>query len=123
MRRIIRGLLLCGGLLLAQSPAIFSSQQGAGTVQIKPQPVPTSTTVVAESDAWVIGVVVVNTTSVGLSFTLASREASPVAFLSSVVVAGNTTYVISVPYGYWLPKGFTVIASGSGLNYTAVWRQ
>ena len=110
----------CNG---ATIPVCGSQTVGANDVQIKPMAVPTSLTAVATQDAYLKTVTVTNTTSGSLTFTLADRQASPVAVLAAVSIAGNTTYVIVFPSPYWCPSGFTALASGSGLNMFAAWRQ
>jgi hypothetical protein len=124
--------LLCGALpAFAQSascsaapiPVCGSQTVGANDVQIKPMAVPTSIAAIATQDAYLKTVTVTNTTSGALTFTLADRQASPIAVLAAVSVGANTTYVIVFPSPYWCPSGFTALASGSGLNFYAGWRQ
>jgi hypothetical protein len=105
------------------TPAICTGAQPSGNVQLKPQAVPTSTTAVTPADAYLQTVTVTNTTSGALTFTLADRQVSPVAVMTAVSIAANTTYVIAFPNLYWCPGGFTVAASGSGLNFYAAWKQ
>ena len=109
--------------LFGQSPTVYNPLQVSGQVQIKPQAVPTSTTTVTISDSYMIGFTVINTTAGALTITVASREASPVALLSAVSIAANTTYVVSIPYGHWMVNGWTVTSSGAGLVYYATWKQ
>ncbi len=103
--------------------AVCTGGSPAGVAQIKPQPVPTSTTAVAVYDAYLKTVTVTNTTAGALTFTLADAQATPVAVLSAVLIAANTTYVIVFPDSYWCPGGFTVTASGAGLTFYAAWKQ
>jgi hypothetical protein len=91
--------------------------------QIKPQAVPTSITAVTSFDAYLQTITITNTTAGALTFTLADRQGTPVAVMSAVSIAANTTYVISFPSLYWCPSGFTVLASGVGLNFYGAWRQ
>ena len=107
----------------AATPAVCGAGTPASDVQVKPQAVPTSTTVVAASDAYLKTVTVVNTTGGALTFTLSDRQGTPVALLAAVSVSANTTYVISFPALYWCPSGFTVAASGTGLNFYGAWKQ
>ncbi len=102
---------------------VCSNGTPSGDVQIKPQSVPTSSTAVTTSDAYLKSVTITNTTGSAVTFTLSDRQASPVAALSAVSIAANTTYVVSFPNLYWCPGGFTVTAGGSGLNFYAAWRQ
>jgi hypothetical protein len=103
-------------------PAVCALQPPSSPSQVKPQAVPASVTVVAIYDAYLQMVTVTNTTAGALTFTLADRQSTPVAVLSAVSIAANTTYVITFPL-YWCPGGFTVLAGGSGLNFYASWRQ
>ncbi len=115
-------LLIAAGIGFAQeTPAPLPST--AGVMNIAPKAVPTSLTTVAAYDAMLYGVTVTNTTAGAITFTLQSRDSSPVAFLSAVSIAANTTYVIAVPFGVWMVRGFSVQASGVGLTYYAQWRQ
>jgi hypothetical protein len=112
------------GSVIGASPTIYQAGSvGSGDVQIKPQATPTSSTVVASTDAYLKQVTVTNTTSGALTFTLSDRQGTPVDFISAVSFPGNSVTVIPVPVPYWLPNGFTVVASGAGLNYSAAWRQ
>lgn len=107
----------------AASPTLFQAASGSGDMQIKPQAVPTSTTVVAATDAYLRQVVVTNPTGGAITFTLSDRQSSAIDFVSAVSIAANTTYVVVIPNLYWCPNGFTVAAGGSGLTYYALWRQ
>jgi hypothetical protein len=107
----------------AATPAICSPGAPSGDVQIKPQAVPTSTTVVTAYDAYLKTVTVSNPTSGAITFTLSDRQASPLAVLGAVSIAANTTYVIAFPFYYWCPGGFTVTSSGAGLTWYAGFRQ
>lgn len=89
-----------------------------GEVQIKPVAVPTSTTSVTPSDAYLETITVSNPTSGAITFTLADGQASPIAALAAVSIAANTTYVIVWPVPYWCPSGFTVTSSGAGLTFS-----
>ena len=94
-------------------------------VQIKPQAVPTSTTNVAFSDAYLKGITVNNPTSGAIAFSICDRQATPVCVPGAASIAANTTYILVWPDGrlYWCPGGFTVIASGAGLTFYGAWRQ
>ena len=50
---------------------------------------------------------------------------SSLAVLAAVLIAANTTYIISWPDGrlYWAPSGFTALASGAGLTFSVAFRQ
>jgi hypothetical protein len=106
-----------------QTIPICTAGSPSGDAQIKPQAVPTSTGTVTTYDAYLKSVTVANTTAGAVTFTLADRQASPIAVLSAVSIAANTTYVIVFPTPQWCPGGFTVIAGGAGLNYAASWKQ
>ena len=102
---------------------VCSNGTPSGDVQTKPAAVPTSTTAVTASDAYLKTVTITNTTGSPITFTLSDRQASPVSVLFQVSIGGNTTYVVSFPGQYWCPNGFTVTAASSGLNFYASWRQ
>lgn len=95
----------------------------AGVMNIAPKDVPTSLTVVTTQDSMLTGITITNTTGGALTFTLQSGQPSPVVFLPAVSIAANTTYVVNIPFGVWMVRGFSVQASGSGLRYYAQWRQ
>ncbi len=124
MKRLILALAFAGGLFAA-SPTLFQGGNGlgAGDVQIKPQAVPTSTTVVAATDAYLRQVVVTNPTAGAITFTLCDAQASPICLVAAASIAANTTYVVVIPQLYWCPLGFTVTSGGAGLTYYASWRQ
>lgn len=117
--------------LRAQLPATCGTQTiplcsaggGSGALQIKPQAVPTSTAVVAATDAYLKTVTVANTTSGALTFSLCDRQASPVCVTSAVSIAANTSYILTWLNLYWCPNGFTVAASGTGLVFYAAFNQ
>jgi hypothetical protein len=94
-------------------------------VQLKPQAVPTSTTIITAQDAYLKGVTVSNPTAGAITFSLCDRQAAPICVLPAVSIAANTTYVIVWPELrlYWCPFGFTATSSGAGLTYYAGWRQ
>lgn len=95
----------------------------AALVQIKPQAVPTSTTIVTIFDAYLSTITVSNPTSGAITFTLADRQASPIAALPAVSIPANTAYVIVWPAGYWCPNGFTITSSGAGLTVYGAFKQ
>lgn len=105
----------------ATIPLCTLGNSGAA-VQTKPAAVPTSAGIVTTYDAYLQTITVANTTAGALTFTLADRQASPIAVLSAVSIAANSTYVIVFPVNYWCPGGFTVLASGSGLNWYGAFR-
>lgn len=94
-------------------------------VQIKPLAVPQSTTIVSAGDAYIKSLTITNTTSGAVTFTLADKQASPIALFTAVSIAANTTYVVVFQPGgyYWCPGGFTVAAGGSGLNFSGTIQQ
>lgn len=111
------------------SPTLYGRIRLNGFAQILPQAAPSSKTVVAPSDALLLSLTITNTTTGALTFTLADQQAVPVVFLDAVSIAANTTVlmVFSKPEGegapLYLPGGFTVQASNTGLNYWAAWEQ
>jgi hypothetical protein len=98
-------------------------QPTSGDAQVKAQAIPTSTTIVTSDNADVYGLVIMNTTASAITVTVADRQTSPIALMSSVSVAANSTYVLSFPWGYPMQNGFTVIASGAGATFHAKWKQ
>lgn len=130
--RALAGLFLtASALAFAQNPSTCGTQTipictapaPAGEVQIKPQAVPTSPTVVTNQDAYPKTVVVSNPTGGAITFTLADRQTSPVSLLPAVSIAANSTVVVVFPAGYWCPGGFTVAGSDVGLTWYGSWRQ
>ncbi len=107
----------------SQTIPLCSAETGAGDVQVKPIAVPTSTTIVSASNAWLSTVTVSNPTSGAITFTLSDRQASPLAVLGAVSIAANTSYVVVWPAWYWCPNGFTVTSSGAGLTFYARFKQ
>lgn len=105
------------------TPALCTVGNAGAQVQIKPQAAPTSTTIVTSQDAYLKQVTVTNTTGSAVTFTLADRQSSPIAIVSALSVAANTTYVISFPVPYWCPLGFTVVAGATGMNYSGTFLQ
>ncbi len=131
MKRLLLLAALAASAAFAQGPATCNSAtvpvctagSPSGDVQTKPLAVPTSTTAVALTDAYLKTVTVSNPTSGAITFTLADRQASPLAVLGTVSIAAYTSYVVVWPAGYWCPNGFTVTSSGSGLTFYAGWKQ
>lgn len=131
IRVIITLLLCCVSAICQQNKAVCNANTTplcdlglpTGTVQIKPQAVPTSTTTITAFDAYLKTITVSNPTAGAITFTLSDKQASPIAILGAVSIAANTTYVIVWPELYWCPGGFTVTSSGSGLTFYGKWLQ
>ena len=105
------------------TPALCSAGTPSTVVQIKPQAVPTSTTIVTAQDAWLMTITVSNPTGGAITFTVADKQASPIAVVGAVSVGANTTYILSWPVFYWCPGGFTVTSGGAGLTWFGKWAQ
>lgn len=117
-------LLFLGLASGAASPTLYQANEieGNGLMRIKPQAAPTTTTILTTADAYVLQITMENPTAGALTFT-ATCIASGIAFVPAVSVAPNSLSVANYPAGYWCPGGFSVIASNTGLTYSAKWRQ
>lgn len=129
---ILAAALVCVPAVFAQNATcntaavpVCGAGSPAGDAQIKPQAVPTSTTVVTTSDAYLKGFTVNNPTAGAITFTLADRQGSPLQAVGPVSIAAGTTYIIVWPEGrpYWAPGGFTILAGGAGLVIQGSWKQ
>lgn len=131
IKRLLTAALLLSGAAFAQAPSCSSATVPVcslgspnGDTQSKPVATPTSTTTVASSDAYLTYIELTNTTGSPISFTLADKQGSPVVSLSAVPIPANsTTIVIYQDKGRWCPGGFTIVASGAGLNFYGRWKQ
>jgi len=90
--------------------------------QLYPVAVPTSPADVTTSDARIVEVTLTNTTAGALTVTITDKQASPLAFLSAVSIAANSTYVIETPGLRYMPGGISWSASGSGIVGYVSWR-
>ena len=127
MRLLLAGLLWCAAAFAQCTTATIPTcpvSSGTNTSQVKPIAVPTSATQVGLGiDAYLQSVTVTNSSAGSLNFSLCDRQASPICAIAIAPIAAYTTYVIVWPVLYWCPSGFTVLASSSGLTFTAVYRQ
>jgi hypothetical protein len=101
---------------------VCSQPTGVNAVQVKPQAIPNvSAGTVTTIDAYLKILTVTNTTAGALTVTVADRQGTPVALLKTYSIAANgeQTFMFDTPY--WLPSGFTVLASGAGLTFCAAW--
>ena|ERR1700685_503555 len=105
------------------TPAVCGPGAPVTVAQVKPQAVPTSTTTVTAADAYLMTITVSNPTAGAITFTVADKQASPIAVAGAVSVAANTTYILTWPAYYWCPGGFTVTSSGAGLTWFGKWQQ
>lgn len=106
--------------------AIFGRQSmtpGNGIQETSLAAVPTSNTNIAGADSWLFQLHINNSTGGAVTFTLTDAQGTPVAALSAVSIGANTAYVMAWPFGLYLQGGFNIQAGGSGLKYSAVWRQ
>lgn len=114
------------------SIAIFQMGITSGDVQIKPQAVPTSLTVVANADAYIKGIWLYQ--PAGVSVTVQDNQGSPIPMIpaTSPAAATATMYLFSAAaspgspmagYRYWAPGGFSIQASGAGAFFQCSWSQ
>lgn len=84
--------------------------------QITPVAVPTSPTdvLVQTGGIYLDLAILTNTTGAAIPCTIQDKQGSPLAFLSSVSVAANTTFVIAAQ-GRWFPGGITWSCTGVGV--------
>ena len=111
--------------LLAQSPTVINrthwpSSYG-GPYEVYWQAVPTSLTALDTRDSHLLGYCVSNSTSGALTFTIQSKDASPLPLPLTGSIAANTAVCNNSPFGLLTKGGFSVQASGAGLYYQAVW--
>ena len=109
-------------LLAVTTTRIYTGGTSGPLFQIYPVAVPTSPADVTTSDARIVEVTLTNTTAGALTVTITDKQASPLAFLSAVSVAANSTYVIETPGLRYMPGGITWSASGSGIVGYVSWR-
>lgn len=101
---------------------IYTSPTGPLTC-IVPMAVPTSAmTDVVTSDVRLAEITLTNTTAGALTVTVQDKQGSPLAFLSAVSIAANTTYVVETPGLRYMPGGVSWQASGAGIVGYMSWR-
>lgn len=84
------------------------------------QTVPAVAADLSTTDSLLWQIMVCNTTSGALTFTVTDKQATPRYILPAVSIAGNTTYVISWPEGQFCDSGINWVASGAGLQASIV---
>lgn len=122
-------LLVCFALLamivFAASPTVLTRTHWptayGGPYDVYYQAVPTSLTALDTRDVRLLGVCVYNSTSGALTFTIQTKDASPLALPLTGSIAANTTVCNNTPWGLLSTGGFSVQASGSGLLYQVTW--
>jgi hypothetical protein len=92
-----------------------------GPFDIFYQAVPTTLTALDTKDCHIIEVTVYNSTGSPITFTMQTGDASPLAMPLTGSVAANTSVSFNIPGGLLVKSGFSVQASGSGLNFHATW--
>jgi hypothetical protein len=95
---------------------------GINFVQIKPKAMPFSAaSTVTTLDAFLRVLTVTNTTAGALTVTVLDGQATPVALLQGYSIAANSEQTFQFDTPYYLPGGFNVQASATGLNYFCAW--
>ena len=123
MKKLFLLLIATAVCLLAVTTTRFYYNPGSDPLfQITPVAVPTSLGDVTTSDARVVEITLTNTTAGALTVTVQDKQGSPQAFLSSVSIAANSTYVIETPGLRYMPGGISWQASGSGIVGYVSWR-
>jgi hypothetical protein len=117
--------LALGLPLLAQSPTVITRMDWAraygGPYEVYYQAVPTSLTDVDTRDAHLLGYCVSNSTTGALTFTIQTKDASPLPLPLTGSITANTAVCNNTPFGLLSKGGFSVQAGGAGLYYQAVW--
>lgn len=84
------------------------------------QAVPTALTDVSTVTSHIVGLVVYNPTGGALTFTIQTKDASPLALPLSGSIAAAGFSIVDIPFGLLCNGGFSVQGSGAGLLYSAV---
>ena len=92
-----------------------------GPYEIYYQAVPTSLTGFETRDVHLLGYCVFNSTASALTFTIQSKDTSPLPLPLNGSIAANTAACNNSPFGLLSKGGFSVQASGTGLYYQMVW--
>ena len=118
-------LLIPAACLFAASPAILTRMDWprayGGPYEIYYQAVPTTLTDVDTRDSRLIGLCVTNTTAGALTFTIQTKDGTPLALPYSGSLAANSSSCNNLPFGVLSKGGFSVQAGGAGLLYGVVW--
>jgi hypothetical protein len=111
--------------LWAQSPTIVnrvsSGKALGGPYEVYWQAVPTTLTALDTRDSRLQGYCVANSTAGALTFTIQTRDATPLPLPLSGSVAANSSTCLNIPFSVLSKGGFSVQASAAGLYYTVVW--
>jgi hypothetical protein len=117
---------LLGLPAVAQSPTVITRTNWAtsygGPYEIYYQAVPTSSTNLDSRDVHLLGYCVYNNTGGSLTFTIQSRDGSPLPLPVTGAIGAGSSACNNSPFGILVKGGFSVVASGSGLYYQVVWR-
>jgi hypothetical protein len=121
----LAGLLLGGLTALPQTPAVVnrfgSAKALGGPYEIYWQAVPTTLTALDTRDMRLQGYCVVNSTGSALTFTIQTRDSTPLPLPLSGSIAANSSTCLNIPFGLLSKGGVSVQASGAGLYHTVVW--
>lgn len=116
-------LLVVTALVSFAAPITRMRWPGAygGPYEVAYQAVPTTLTDVDTQDVHLVGYCVYNSTAGSLNFTIQTKDGSPLALPYTGAIAANTSVCNNSPFGLLSKGGFSVLASGAGLFYGAVW--
>lgn len=92
-----------------------------GPFEIRWAAAPTALTDVDVVDSRIIGVAVLNSSGGALTFTLQTKDASPIALPTTGSLAAGASVIFNIPFGILSTAGFSVQASGAGLLYSVTW--
>ena len=92
-----------------------------GPYEVAYQAVPTSLTAPDTRDVHLLGYCVLNSTGSAVTFTIQTKDATPLPLPLSGSIAANSSACNNTPFGLLSKGGFSVQASAAGLYYQAVW--
>jgi hypothetical protein len=125
IKHLVVVLFLLAVPLMAQSPKVITrsgwSINYGGPYEIYYQAVPTALTDLDTRDSRLIGYCVYNNTAGPLTFTIQTKDASPVPLPLTGSLAVGTAACNNTPFGLLSKGGFSVQASGAGLYYGVIW--
>jgi hypothetical protein len=122
---LVFGALAALTLAFAQSPTVLNRtnwpKDYGGPYEVYYQAVPTALTALDTRDVRLLGVCVSNSTAGALTFTIQTKDASPLPLPFTGSIAANSAVCNNTPFGLLSKGGFSVQASGAGLYYQVVW--
>lgn len=92
-----------------------------GPYEVAYQAVPDVLTDVDSRDSRLLGYVVSNPTSGDLTFTIQTKDASPLVLPLGGVIAAGASASVDIPFGLLSKGGFSVLGSDVGLLFSIVW--